>query len=131
MRKKQYLCAQTYGGPSGIAVRDGIFRVECLLEKIIFKNTITVMKIRTIAFACMAAFATSAMAQFEGATIDERIAATAGEDSVVIGRGHITSFQMGIDCKNWQDAHISWKWLMKNAPFAISGLYKGHDPFML
>lgn len=89
------------------------------------------MKIRTIAFACMAAFATSGMAQFEGATIDERIAATAGEDSVVVGRGHITSFQMGIDSKNWQDAHISWKWLMKNAPFAISGLYKGHAPFML
>lgn len=89
------------------------------------------MKIRTIAFACMAAFATSAMAQLEGLTIDERIALTTGEDSIVVGRGHISSFQMCIDSKNWQDAHISWKWLIKNAPYAISGLYKGHAPFML
>ena len=89
------------------------------------------MKIRTLAFACLATFASAAMAQFEGATIDERIAATAGEDSVVVGRGHISSFQMGIENKNWKDAHISWTWLMKNAPYAISGLYKGHAPFML
>ncbi|MBQ1199611.1 MAG: hypothetical protein IIX46_05465 [Bacteroidaceae bacterium] len=89
------------------------------------------MKIRTLAFACLATFASAAMAQFEGATIDERIAATASEDSVVVGRGHISSFQMGIENKNWKDAHISWKWLMKHAPYAISGLYKGHAPFML
>ena len=89
------------------------------------------MKNRPLAFACLATFASAAMAQFEGATIDERIAATAGEDSVVVGRGHISSFQMGIENKNWKDAHISWKWLMKNAPYAISGLYKGHAPFML
>lgn len=89
------------------------------------------MKIRTIAFACMAAFATSAMAQLEGLTIDERIALTTGEDSIAVGRGHISSFQMCIDSKNWQDAHISWKWLIENAPYAISGLYKGHAPFML
>ena len=89
------------------------------------------MKIRTLAFACLATFASAAMAQFDGATIDERIAATAGEDSVVVGRGHISSFQMGIENKNWKDAHISWTWLMKNAPYAISGLYKGHAPFML
>ncbi len=89
------------------------------------------MKIRTLAFACLATFASAAMAQFEGATVDERIAATAGEDSIVVGRGHISSFQMGIDNKDWKDAHISWKWLMKNAPYAISGLYKGHAPFML
>ena len=89
------------------------------------------MKIRTLAFACLATFAPAAMAQFEGATIDERISATAGEDSVVVGRGHISSFQMGIENKNWKDAHISWKWLMKHAPYAISGLYKGHAPFML
>ena len=81
--------------------------------------------------ACLVTFASTAMAQFEGATIDERIAATAGEDSVVVGRGHISSFQMGIDNKNWKDAHISWKWLMQHAPYAISGLYKGHAPFML
>ena len=89
------------------------------------------MKIRTLAFACLATFASAAMAQFEGATIDERLAATAGEDSVVVGRGHISSCQMGIENKNWKDAHISWKWLMKHAPYAISGLYKGHAPFML
>lgn len=89
------------------------------------------MKIRTLAFACLASFASVAMAQFEGASIDERIAATAGEDSVAVGRGHISSFQMGIENKNWKDAHISWTWLMKNAPFAISGLYKGYAPFML
>lgn len=89
------------------------------------------MKIKVLAFAYLATFATGAMAQFEGASIDERIAATAGEDSIVVGRGHISSFQMGIDNKNWNDAYVSWKWLMQNAPFAISGLYKGHAPFML
>ena len=89
------------------------------------------MKIKTLAFACMVSFASAAMAQFEGATIDERIAFSAGEDSIAVGRGHISSFQMGIENKNWKDAHISWKWLMKNAPYAISGLYKGHAPFML
>lgn len=78
------------------------------------------MKIRTLAIACLATFATSAMAQFEGVSLDERIAATAGEDSIAVARGHITSFQMGIDNKNWKDAHISWTWLMKHAPFAIS-----------
>lgn len=89
------------------------------------------MEIRTLAFACMATFATAAMAQFEGKTVDERIAATAGEDSITVGRGHISSFQMGIENKNWKDAHISWKWLMQHAPYAISGIYKGHAPFML
>jgi tetratricopeptide (TPR) repeat protein len=89
------------------------------------------MKIRTLAFMFMASFVTTAMAQFEGVSVDERIAATAGEDSIAVGRGHISSFQMGIENKNWKDAHISWKWLMNNAPFAVSGLYKGHAPFML
>ncbi len=89
------------------------------------------MKIRTLAFAFMAIFTTGAMAQFEGKSVDERITATAGEDSITAGRGHISSFQMGIDNKNWKDAHISWKWLMENAPFAITSLYKGHAPFML
>ncbi len=89
------------------------------------------MEIRKLAFACLATFASAAMAQFEGTTVDERIASTAGEDSVTVGRGHISSFQMGIENKNWKDAHISWKWLMQNAPYSISGLYKGHAPFML
>ena len=89
------------------------------------------MKIKTLAFACMVSFASAAMAQFEGATIDERIAFSAGEDSIAVGRGHISSFQMGIENKNWKDAHISWKWLINNAPYAISGIYKGHAPFML
>ena len=79
------------------------------------------MKIRTLAFMFMASFVTTAMAQFEGVSVDERIAATAGEDSIAVG----------IENKNWKDAHISWKWLMNNAPFAVSGLYKGHAPFML
>ena len=89
------------------------------------------MKIRKLAFVCMATFASAAMAQFEGTTVDERIAATAGEDSVTVGRGHISSFQMGIENKNWKDAHISWTWLMRHAPFAMTGIYKGHAPFML
>lgn len=89
------------------------------------------MRIRVLAFACLATIATGAMAQFEGASIDERIAATTSEDSIVVARGHISSFQMGIDNKNWKDSYISWKWLMQNTPFAISGLYKGHAPFML
>ncbi len=89
------------------------------------------MKLRTLIFTCLATCATAAMAQFEGTTIDERIQHTAGEDSIAVGRGHISSFQMGIDNKNWKDAHISWTWLMKHAPYSVSGIYKGHAPFML
>ena len=89
------------------------------------------MKIRKLAFVCLASFASAAMAQFEDMAMDERIAFTAGEDSIAVGRGHISCFQMGCENQNWKDAHISWKWLMEHAPYAISGLYKGNAPYML
>ena len=76
-----------------------------------------------------AVVSTAAMAQFEGTTPDERIAATAGEDSVTVGRGHISMFQMGLQNKDYKEAYTSWKWLMKYAPFANTGIYK-QSPLM-
>ena len=72
----------------------------------------------------------TAMAQLEGKSLDERIAMTAGEDSVVVGRANITMFQQALDNKDWKEAYYSWNWLMKNAPYSITGLYKGNAPFM-
>lgn len=87
------------------------------------------MRNRLFTFAMAAAVSAAAMAQFEGTTPDERIAATAGEDSVTVGRGHISMFQMGLQNQDYKESYISWKWLMKHAPFANTGIYK-QSPLM-
>ena len=89
------------------------------------------MKLKSFAFICAVSFTSTAMAQFQGTTVDQRIERTAGEDSVAIGRNHISLFQMSCDSKNWKEAYVSWKWLIKYAPYSITGLYKGNAPFML
>ncbi len=91
------------------------------------------MKLRKIALVMvMAAAATPALAQnFEGSTVDERIAHSNNniEDSVKIGRGYISMFQQSIQNKDWKDARINLKWLSKHAPYAITGIYT-QGPFM-
>ena len=87
------------------------------------------MKNRIFTLAVASAISIATMAQFEGTTPDERIAATAGEDSISVGRGHISMFQMGLQNQDYKDAYVSWKWLMTYAPFANTGIYK-QSPIM-
>lgn len=86
---------------------------------------------KILILACATAMSTSAMAQYEGMTTAERISAIVPEDSAQVARGHVSTFQMAYQNQDWNEAYISWKWLMQNAPCAISGMYKGQAPFML
>ncbi len=74
----------------------------------------------------------SATAQnFEGSTLEERIAHTNNnnEDSIKTGRGYVSLFQQSLQDKNWKDARINLKWLSAYAPYAINGIYT-QGPFM-
>ena len=62
--------------------------------------------------------------------IDERIAYTC-PDSVQEARGHVSTYQMALQNQDWNEAYISWKWLMEKAPYSITGIYKGMAPYML
>ena len=85
------------------------------------------MKFRKI--AATIAFATTispVFAQnFEGTTPDERIAATNNnnEDSIKIGRQNISLFQQSLQNQDFAEARINLQWLLKNAPYAITGIY--------
>lgn len=91
------------------------------------------MRLKNIAFVlALSGTALSAGAQdFKDATIDERIAYTnnGNEDSVKIGRGYASMFQQSMSNKDYKDARINLQWLVKNAPYAISGIYT-QGPFM-
>lgn len=73
----------------------------------------------------------TAMAQFENTDVNKRLEMAVGNDSVLSARSYITQYQSGCEEKNWKEAYTAWTWLMKNAPFAITGLHKGNAPFML
>lgn len=82
--------------------------------------------LKKIAFCLtLAATATTAMAQYEDTTVDQRIGATNSdnEDSIKIGRGYISMFQQNMTNKNWAEAYINWKWIFQYAPYAINGIY--------
>lgn len=81
----------------------------------------------------LAAVSGGAFAQYEGSTMDDRIAATMGEneDSIKEARGYVSLYQTTISQQDWKEAYTNWKWLIEKAPFSISGLYKGNAPFML
>ena len=73
-----------------------------------------------------------AMAQnFEGSTVEERIAYSTGndEDTIKTAKGYITMFQMAGTNKDWQDMYIDYQWLKKYAPFAQNGIYT-QGPYM-
>ena len=73
-----------------------------------------------------------AMAQnFEGSTVEERIAHSTGnnEDSVKTAKGYITMFQQAGANKDYADMYINYKWLKNYAPFAVNGIYT-QGPFM-
>ena len=99
-----------------------------------FKRKIENMNIKRITFAfAFAAFAGGVMAQdFSGSSLEERIGYTNNnnEDSIKLGRGYISMFQQTMADKNWKDAHINFKWLLQNAPYAVNGIYT-QGPFLL
>mgnify|MGYP002853457850 CR=1 FL=1 len=89
------------------------------------------MKKLTLAML-LALIGATAMAQnFEGSTIEERIAHSTGqdEDSIKTAKGYITMFQQTGTNKDWQDMYENYKWLKEYAPFAVNGIYT-QGPFM-
>ena len=85
------------------------------------------MKLKKLAVAtALAISANPMMAQnFEGTTPDDRIGATnnGNEDSIRIGRQNISLFQQGLQNQDYKEARINLQWLLKNAPYAITGIY--------
>ena len=85
------------------------------------------MKLKKLAVATALAISTvPVMAQnFEGTTQDDRIGATnnGNEDSIKIGRQNISLFQMALQNNDWAEALVNMRWLVKNAPYAITGIY--------
>ena len=83
------------------------------------------MKKLTLAML-LALVGAAAMAQnFEGTTVEERIAHSTGnnEDTIKTAKGYITMFQQTGANKDWQDMYTNYQWLKKNAPFAVNGIY--------
>lgn len=91
------------------------------------------MKLKKLAVATALAISTApAMAQnFEGTTPDDRIGATnnGNEDSIKVGRQNISLFQQSIQNQEYGEARINLRWLLKNAPYAINGIYT-QGPFV-
>ena len=89
------------------------------------------MKKLTLAML-LALFGAAAMAQnFEGSTIEERIAFSTGdnEDTIKTAKGYITMFQQTNANKDYQDMYENYKWIKTYAPFAQNGIYT-QGPFM-
>lgn len=83
------------------------------------------------AIAMTAAVAPGFAQDFTDKTLDERIAYSNNnnEDSVKSGRGYVSYFQQSLQNQDWAGAHLNYQWLIKNAPFAITGIYT-QGPFM-
>ena len=67
-------------------------------------------------FVCLAMAAAGATAQnFEGSTLEERIAHTMGnnEDSIKTAKGFITMFQQSNSNKDYKDMYVNYQWLKK------------------
>ena len=89
------------------------------------------MKKLTLAML-LALFGAAAMAQnFEGSTIEERIAYSTGnaEDTIKTAKGYVTMFQQTRANQDWQDMYENFQWLKKYAPFAVNGIYN-QSPIM-
>lgn len=99
------------------------------------------MKIKSFVMAlALGSTATTAMAQFEGTDINDRIEycfkqqgiaeGKEMEDSIQIARGYVSMFQQSVQNQDYKEAYINWKWLMKYTPFVNNGIYAGNAPFM-
>lgn len=89
------------------------------------------MKKLTLAML-LALIGATAMAQnFEGKTVEERIAYSTGEgeDTIKTAKGYITMFQQTGANQDWQDMYTNYLWLKKYAPFAGNGIYT-QGPYM-
>ena len=89
------------------------------------------MKKLTLAML-LALIGATAMAQnFEGSTIEERIAYSTGnnEDTIKTAKGYITMFQQTGANQDWKDMYENYKWIKKYAPFAQNGIYT-QGPYM-
>ncbi|MBO7067256.1 MAG: tetratricopeptide repeat protein [Bacteroidaceae bacterium] len=91
------------------------------------------MKLKKFAVAtALAISASPVLAQnFEGTTPDDRIGATnnGNEDSIKVGRQNISLFQQSLQNQDYSEARINLQWLLKNAPYAITGIYT-QGPFI-
>ena len=91
------------------------------------------MKLKKLAVAtALAISAAPVLAQnFEGTTPDDRIGATnnGNEDSIKVGRQNISLFQQSLQNQDYAEARINLRWLLKNAPYAITGIYT-QGPFI-
>lgn len=85
------------------------------------------MKIqKSLLVLAFAAFSMNSVAQdFAGTSYDDRIAYSNNdnEDSIKIGRLNISSFQQCWEQKDYPNALISLRWLLKNAPYASNDIY--------
>lgn len=83
------------------------------------------MKLKNfIITAGMFAMAVPALAQYEGTDTQGRIAMMLpDEEEAKTARQHVTIFQQSIDNSDWENAYISWKYLIEKAPYAQMGIY--------
>ena len=89
------------------------------------------MKKLTLAML-LALIGATAMAQnFEGKTVEERIAYSTGEgeDTIKTAKGYITMFQQTGANQDWQDMYTKYQWRKKYAPFDGNGIYT-QGPYM-
>jgi len=89
------------------------------------------MKKLTLAILLAMAQAGAMAQNFDGKTVEERIAYSTGndEDSIKTAKGYITMFQQAGANKDYNDMYIDYLWLKKYAPFAVNGIYT-QGPFM-
>ena len=91
------------------------------------------MKLKKLAVAsALAISATPLLAQnFEGTTYDDRIGYSNNnnEDSIKIGKQNISLFQQSLQNQEYGEARINLQWLLKNAPYALTGIYT-QGPFV-
>lgn len=83
------------------------------------------MKIQKFIIAVgLAVMAAPAMAQYEGTTTTDRIAMMLPDEAeATTARQHVTTFQMSIENSDWENAYISWKYLIEKVPYAQVGIY--------
>jgi len=89
------------------------------------------MKKLTLAML-LALIGAAAMAQnFEGTTVEERIAYSTGnsEDTIKAAKGYITMFQQAQANQDWKEMLLNYQWIKKYAPFAQNGIYT-QGPYM-
>ncbi len=89
------------------------------------------MKKLTLAMLLAITGATAMAQNFEGSTIEERIAFSTGdnEDTIKTAKGYITMFQLTNSNKEYKDMYESYKWIKAFAPYAQNGIYT-QGPFM-